>query len=80
MSNIQKTLTELIHYCTSCEECRDEDIADHLIANGVTIPVHCEECQHWDSAHCSEGQGWCPKVVGYRRGDWYCAGGEKKEE
>ncbi|MBQ8360008.1 MAG: DUF551 domain-containing protein [Oscillospiraceae bacterium] len=33
----RKNLIKLIHYCTSCEECRDEDIADHLIANGVTV-------------------------------------------
>lgn len=42
--------------------------------------VHCKECQHWDPEHCSDGQGWCPKVVGYRRGDWYCAAGERKAE
>jgi len=36
---MRKELIKLIHYCTSCEECRDEDIADHLIANGVTIHV-----------------------------------------
>ena len=34
---VKKKLIDLIHYCTSCEECRDEDIADHLIANGVTL-------------------------------------------
>lgn len=31
-------LIELINHCTSCEECRDEDIADHLLANGVIVP------------------------------------------
>jgi len=36
---MRKELIKLIHYCTSCAECRDEDIADHLIANGVTIHV-----------------------------------------
>ena len=41
--------------------------------------VRCEECKNWDREHCSDGQGWCPKVVGYRRGDWYCAGGQKKD-
>ena len=35
---LKEKLVKLIHYCTSCEECRDEDIADHLIANGATIP------------------------------------------
>ena len=34
----RRKLIELIHHCTSCEECRDEDIADHLTAHGVTIP------------------------------------------
>ena len=33
----RRKLIELIHYCTSCEECRDADIADHLIANGVVV-------------------------------------------
>ena len=35
---LKEKLVKLIHHCTSCEECRDEDIADHLIANGATIP------------------------------------------
>lgn len=33
----RKRLIELIRYCTSCEECRDEDIADYLLANGVMV-------------------------------------------
>lgn len=37
IDQFRKQLIALIHYCTSCEECRDEDIADHLIANGATI-------------------------------------------
>ena len=43
MAKLRKKLIDLIRYCTSCEECRDEDIADHLIAAGVIaqqwIPV-----------------------------------------
>jgi hypothetical protein len=31
-------LIRLINHCTSCEECRDEDIADFLLANGVIVP------------------------------------------
>ena len=34
----RKALIKLIKHCTSCEECRDEDIADHLLANGVIAP------------------------------------------
>ena len=40
--------------------------------------VHCSECQHWDTENCSDGQGWCPKVMGYRTGKWYCAAGKGK--
>lgn len=31
-------------------------IADHLIANGVTIPVRCKDCKHYDN---TEGIQWC---------------------
>lgn len=55
-------------------------LADHLIQNGVTIPVRCRDCKSWDTEHCSDGQGWCPNVVGYRHGDWYCAAGERKDK
>lgn len=34
----RKALIKLIKHCTSCEECRDEDIADHLLSNGVIVP------------------------------------------
>ena len=37
MPDIKGKLVELIHHCTTCEECFDTDIADRLIANGVTI-------------------------------------------
>ena len=33
----RERLIKLIKHCTSCEECRDEDIADYLIANGVVV-------------------------------------------
>lgn len=33
----REKLVELIHHCTSCEECHDSDIADHLIAHGVIV-------------------------------------------
>ena len=46
--------------------------------NWQPIIVHCEECDYWDQNHCSDGQGWCPKVVGYRSSDWFCAAGIKK--
>ena len=34
---MRERLIKLIKHCTSCEECRDEDIADHLLAHGVIV-------------------------------------------
>ena len=44
------------------------------------IVCRCAECKHWDTRGCRENQGWCPIEAGYRKGDWYCAEGERKEE
>lgn len=33
-----------------------EEIADHFIANGVTAPVRCRDCIHWDRDF-----DWCGK-------------------
>ena len=46
---MRKKLIALIHHCTSCEECRDEDIADHLIANGVTFAEDINVPSKWIS-------------------------------
>ena len=39
--------------------------------------VRCRDCKHYDTNYCSDGQGWCSKVVGYRYGGWFCAAGER---
>ena len=68
-------------------------IADYLIANGVTIPVPCKECEHWH-----EETGWCNKHSHFvdrlgdfcypeESGDWkefeadyFCKDGERKDQ
>lgn len=40
--------------------------------------IYCENCKHWDSKHCTDGQGWCEINAGYRNEKWYCAAAEKK--
>ena len=43
MPNTREKLIELMeqeYYCSI------EEMADHLIANGVTIPVRCKDCKH----------------------------------
>ena len=50
-----------------------ELIADHLIANGVTIPVRCKDCKHYMTIHCT-CDGCCISD------DWYCADGERRTD
>lgn len=81
MPNTREKLIELLSSVPNLRTTKgtNEEIADHLVANGAAFPVLCENCKYWDTAHCSGGHGWCQKTVAYRRGDWYCAGGKKKE-
>lgn len=55
-----------------------ERLADHLIANGVTIPVRCKDCKHWqesvDGIH-----KWCPLMMSKEtKPDDFCSCGERK--
>lgn len=81
--------------CEDCESSGSTDaciatlkahMADHLIANGVTIPVRCKDCKHWE--HSDNGWGDCinprfhlpghanPTMHHYE----YCALGERRTE
>lgn len=54
-----------------------ERAADHLIANGVTVPVRCKDCDSYNKEGCADGFGWCKA---HDRGmmDWdYCSMGGK---
>ena len=57
-------------------------LSDYLIANGVTIPVRCEDCKHWlhDFPGCTDAIGrceWANYMVG---GNGYCVYGERRTE
>lgn len=57
-------------------------LADHLIANGVTIPVHCKDCKHWlhDFPGCTDAIGrceWANYMVGC---NGYCVYGERRTD
>ncbi len=55
----RKALIKLIKHCTSCEECRDEDIADYLLANGVTFPP----CKVGDTVYQTDGVRIYPSTI-----------------
>ena len=46
--------------------------ADHLIANGVTIPVPCKKCVH--AQRDGRGELWCWGAMRVF-GDYFCANG-----
>ena len=56
-------------------------IADALIANGVTIPVRCKECQNRDDI---TGECRHPKAVGWDvlmpEDDDFCSYGERRTD
>jgi hypothetical protein len=53
------------------------EIADHLIANGVTIPVRCKDCKWWEDWYCTNANGANTSVV---NGDWFCCAGERRTD
>ena len=63
----------------------EERVADHLIANGVTIQVRCKKCKHW--LHTGDGMGDCTNARFHLPGhadptmemDGFCSCGERKD-
>lgn len=56
-----------------------EVIADHLIANGVTIPVRCQDCKHWKNEinGCTEDKRFCDIGFYMVHKDGFCSFGER---
>jgi hypothetical protein len=57
-------------------------LVETLVANGVTIPVRCEECKHWKNEinGCTEDKRFCDIGFYMVHKDGYCSFGEKKTE
>ena len=63
----------------------EKKVADHLIANGVTIPVRCKVCKHWK--HMEGGLGDCSNPRFHLDGhadstmeaEGFCSCGERKD-
>lgn len=52
-----------------------QPLADHLIANGVTIPVRCNDCKYFDvyRLECHNG-----RLNGIAWMDGFCSNGERR--
>jgi hypothetical protein len=51
--------------------------ADHLIANGVTIPVRCKDCSF--GMYAGFGKVMCDMYPIVEKANFYCAMGERKD-
>lgn len=80
----REKLIEMVNNARDARTGQDlaERIADHLIANGVTIPQRCKDCKHWKHfAHlgCSDIAKVC-MLANYMIGaNGYCLYGERKD-
>ena len=53
-------------------------LADHLIANGVTIPVRCKDCKSYEWNEF-DGCHVCISLSKYVKEDFFCSYGERKD-
>lgn len=60
-----------------------EMIADILLANGVTIPVRCKECEFFKDTWTSDDgkvYGYCPHMAIEHSENGYCMYGERRTD
>ncbi len=95
MKTDREKLIEWLIECCEVNHCSDttgkvrtctECFADYLISKGVTIPVRCGECKHWNPTDKFNVFGECLKPLG-EYGDAietdttdFCSYGERKED
>lgn len=77
---MREKLIELIQFAVSgCATYWAGLIADHLIANGVTIPVRCKDCERWQRhTHVDRERGHCRRFDLTKHESGFCDRGERK--
>lgn len=74
----REKLYNLIHtFVFEGAEVSDMNLADHLIANGVTIPVRCKDCKWYNRKGGVAGQKTI--ICSYQPKDFFCAYGERRD-
>lgn len=78
---MREKLIELLKECFDTGRYSFDDIADHLIANGVTITVRCKDCKFWkDDILRDDDEIRCCFIGMYMtKGDNFCSFGKKIE-
>ena len=86
--DVKRQLMELIDNMPPHEGMTfEEALAEHLIANGVTVPVRCMNCKNWGPVFENNPlfKGCAPCLEGGRVGrikkpEEFCSRGKPKEE
>lgn len=59
----------------------NQTVVDHLIANGVVIPVRCKDCRWGDPLVGTwDNKVWCGYYKSFCLEDGFCSYGERKTE
>lgn len=79
---MREKLIELIQSAVGgCDTYWASLIADHIIANGVTIPVRCKDCSYWEKATANKkGFLICPASGMEIMADDFCSYGERRTD
>ena len=63
------------------ESKNNKTVADHLIANGVTIPVRCKDCKWYTLKRNVAYNGhFCDKIIEFVKPDDFCSYGERRTD
>ena len=76
-----------VGWCNKPPCYRVERVVDHLITNGVTIPVRCKDCRYVDTFYPEKPIGeearqvWFCKLYKHtRKPDEHCSDGERRSD
>lgn len=83
IDHVKEKLIVLVNAARDARTGQDlaERIADHLITNGVTIPVRCKDCKHMKTTKVPPIPSYCKKHNKMPvSGDDYCSFGERNTD
>lgn len=69
---------KLIELIRDAGECTPEELAEHLAAAGVIVPVRCLECKCYDPGFVRPYLGWCNNYEAIVNENGYCYHGERR--
>jgi hypothetical protein len=74
-----KSTDEVVFNCATYAQQLEME-SDYLIANGVTIPIRCQDCKHWKNEinGCTEEKRFCDIGFYMVHKNGFCYFGERK--